>query len=165
MFLLGLAKAVAHGTEKEQPGQHDFDFNFGTWKTHVSRLLHPLTGSTKWVEYDGMSIVSKVWNGRANMFEVEVDGPAGHIKGVGLRLFHPQSQQWSLNWVSSKDGTLQQPMIGDLHDGHGEFYDREIFNGRAILSRNGFYDITPTHLDLRKDSRMIEEGPGKRIGR
>jgi hypothetical protein len=23
-------------------GQHDFDFAFGGWKTHVSRLLHPL---------------------------------------------------------------------------------------------------------------------------
>jgi hypothetical protein len=24
-------------------GAHDFDFDFGTWKTHSSRLLHPLT--------------------------------------------------------------------------------------------------------------------------
>jgi hypothetical protein len=27
-------------------GQHDFDFEFGSWKTHLKRLLHPLTGST-----------------------------------------------------------------------------------------------------------------------
>jgi hypothetical protein len=26
-------------------GQHDFDFEIGTWKTHLSRLQHPLTGS------------------------------------------------------------------------------------------------------------------------
>jgi hypothetical protein len=31
-------------------GQHDFDFETGTWKTHISRLVHPLTGSTTWVE-------------------------------------------------------------------------------------------------------------------
>src|SRR5450755_2944544 len=46
-------------------GQHDFDFEFGTWKTHLKRLLQPLTGSTTWVEYDGTSVVTKVWNGRA----------------------------------------------------------------------------------------------------
>lgn len=135
-------QTVAHGADMELPEQHDFDFNFGTWKTHVSRILHPLTGSTRWGEYDGTSIVSKVWNGRASMFELEVDGPAGHIEGVGLRLFNPKSRQWSLNWAS-RDGTLQQPMTGDFHDGRGEFYDQETFNGRAILSRNGFYDITP----------------------
>jgi hypothetical protein len=33
-------------------GRHDFDFAFGRWKTHISRLVHPLTGSTNWVEYD-----------------------------------------------------------------------------------------------------------------
>jgi hypothetical protein len=32
------------GTERD--GQHDFDFEMGTWKTHLSRRLHPLTGST-----------------------------------------------------------------------------------------------------------------------
>src|ERR1700730_3912431 len=37
-------------TLKERDGQHDFDFEIGTWKTHLSRLLHPLTGSTTWVE-------------------------------------------------------------------------------------------------------------------
>lgn len=33
-------------------GQHDFDFNIGTWKTHIRRLLHPLSGSDEWVELD-----------------------------------------------------------------------------------------------------------------
>jgi len=48
-------------------GQHDFDFEIGTWKTHLKRLLHPLTGSTTWVEYDGTTVVRKVWDGRANI--------------------------------------------------------------------------------------------------
>lgn len=58
----------------ERDGQHDFDFNFGTWKTHVSRLAHPLAGSHTWVEYEGTSVVRKVWNGRASIFELEADG-------------------------------------------------------------------------------------------
>ena len=122
--------------------QHDFDFNIGTWKTHISRLQRPLTGSTTWVEYDGISVVRKVWDGRASLFELEAGGPAGHIEGVGLRLYNPSSHQWSLNWANSSAGTLGQPMIGEFKNGRGEFYDQEPFNGRAIYVRNSFSDIT-----------------------
>ena len=128
----------------ERDGQHDFDFNFGTWKTHVSRLVHPLTGSTTWTEYDGVSVVRKVWNGRASLFELEVQGPAGHIEGVGLRLYNPRSHQWNLNWTNSSVGMLDGAMIGEFKDGCGEFFSQETLDGRHILVRNGFSDITPT---------------------
>jgi hypothetical protein len=134
--------ATAQPANTDQSTQHDFDFNFGTWKTHVMRLQHPLSSSHTWLEYDGISTVSKVWNGRASLFELEVSGPAGPIEGVGLRLYNPKSRQWSLNWASSSDGTMQPPMIGEFRNGRGEFYDEESFNGRAILVRNGFADIT-----------------------
>ena len=49
----------------ERDGQHDFDFELGSWKIHLKRLLHPLTGSTTWVEFDGTSVTRKVWDGRA----------------------------------------------------------------------------------------------------
>jgi hypothetical protein len=124
-------------------GQHDFDFHFGMWKTHVSRLVHPLAGSKQWVEYDGTSVVSKVWNGRASLLELDVSGPAGHIEGVGLRLYNPATHQWSLNWANSSDGVINKPMIGEFKDGRGEFFDQEEFNGRIIFARNGFSDINP----------------------
>jgi len=125
-------------------GQRDFDFNLGTWRTHVKRLMHPLTGSSTWAEYDGTSVVSKVWDGRANLLELEVDGPAGHLEGLGLRLYNPDSHQWSLNWASSVDGEFQQPpMIGQFVEGRGEFVDQEVFSGKSILSRNAFSDISP----------------------
>jgi hypothetical protein len=139
----GHAKAETQTSGTGHDGQHDFDFNIGTWKTYVSRLLHPLTGSTTWAEYEGKSVVRKIWNGRASLFELEVAGPAGHIEGVGLRLYNPESRQWSLNWASSHDGTLTQPMIGEFKDGRGEFFDQESFDGRTIFARNGFSDITP----------------------
>jgi hypothetical protein len=123
-------------------GQHDFDFEIGTWKTHLSRLLHPLTGSTIWVKLEGTSVVRKVWNGRANLVELEVDGPTGHIEGLSLRLYNPQSRQWSLNFANSNGGTLGQPTIGGFKNGRGEFFDQETFNGRTILVRNVWSDIT-----------------------
>jgi hypothetical protein len=130
-----------HASE-QRDGQRDFDFEIGTWKTHVTRLLHPLTGSTTWVEMEGISFVRKVWNGRANLLQLEADGPSGHFEGLSLRLYNPQSRQWSLNFSNSNDGTLAQPTIGEFKNGRGEFYDQETLNGRAILVRFVISDIT-----------------------
>ena len=137
------ATLAAATSAERRDGQHDFDFEIGTWKTHLRRLQHPLTGSTTWTEYEGTSVIRKVWNGRANLVELEVDGPTGHIQGLSLRLYNPQSHQWSLNFASSSGGTLSVPTIGEFKNGRGEFYDQESFNDRAILVRNVFSDITP----------------------
>jgi hypothetical protein len=128
----------------EANGQHDFDFEFGTWKTHLSRLLHPLTGSKTWVEYEGTTAVRKVWNGRANLVELDADAAQGHFEGMSLRLYNPQSRQWSLNFAGSREGTFGPPTIGAFENGRGEFYDQEMFNGRAIFVRFVITDITPT---------------------
>src|SRR5215467_2646932 len=68
----GGGQTASQETAKERDGQHDFDWDIGTWKLHMRRLLHPLTGSTTWVEYHGTDVVRKVWNGRANLGEVEI---------------------------------------------------------------------------------------------
>jgi hypothetical protein len=123
-------------------GQHDFDFEIGVWKTHLKRLLHPLSGSSTWVELDGTTVVRKVWNGRANLAELETDAASGHLEVLSLRLYDPQSRQWSLNTANIKSGTLGVPTIGEFKDGRGEFFDQESFNGRTILVRNVWSDIT-----------------------
>jgi len=139
----GASKAKAQ-QQQPQPrdGAHDFDFEFGAWKTHVLRLVHPLTGSKTWVEYEGTSVVRKVWNGRGNLLELEVDGPSGHIEGLSLRLYNPDSHQWSLNFSNSASGTLSQPTVGEFNNGRGEFFDQETLNGRAIFVRFIISDIT-----------------------
>jgi hypothetical protein len=116
-------------------GQHDFDFEIGTWKTHVSRLTHPLRGSQAWAEYDGTTVVSKIWDGRANLVELEISGAAGHLEGLSLRLYNPAAHQWSLNFSNSASGTLGQPTVGEFNGDRGEFYDQEVYDGRSILVR------------------------------
>jgi hypothetical protein len=138
------APEVPAGTD----GQHDFDFNFGTWKTHIRRLTHPLTGSTTWVDYEGTHTVRKVWGGKANLGELEVDGPGGHLEVLSLRLYNPQSHQWSLNFANSREGTLGVPQVGQFKNGRGEFYDQETYDGRPILVRSVWSDITPTSSRL-----------------
>src|SRR5215475_3434464 len=134
--------AKAFGEKALRDGQHDFDFAFGTWKTRLWRLLNPLTGSNRWAEYEGTTVVNKVWNGRANLAELEADGTEGHLQVMSLRLHNPQSGQWSLYAASSKNGTLSVPTVGEFKNGRGEFFDQETFNGRTILVRNVWSDIT-----------------------
>jgi hypothetical protein len=123
-------------------GQHDFDFEAGTWKIHLKRLLHPLTGSKQWVEFDGTSTTRKVWDGRAWIEEFETNGSSGRVEGLTLRLYNPQSHQWSLFWANSKDGVLAQPTIGEFKNGIGEFFDQEPFHGRSIFVRYVWSEIT-----------------------
>jgi len=125
-------------------GAHDFDFETGVWTTHLSRLQHPLTGSTSWVEYQGTTAVRKVLKGRANLLELNVDGPAGHIDALSLRLYNPQTHQWSLNFANADGGSLGQPTIGEFKNGRGEFFDQETLNGRAILVRFVITQKSPT---------------------
>jgi len=129
---------------QRRDGQHDFDFEIGTWKIHLKRLEHPLTGSNTWVEFDGTSVTRKVWGGRANLEEFETNGPSGHVEGLTLRLYNPQTHQWSLYWANGKDGVLNIPTIGEFKNGRGEFFDQEPYNGRYILVRYIWSEITPT---------------------
>jgi hypothetical protein len=139
------SKTSAQHAAAEHDGQHDFDFEIGTWKIHLKRLDHRLVGSTNWVEFDGTSVTRKVWDGRANLEEFEVDSPTGHIEGLTLRLYDPQTHQWSLYWGTSKSGALGPPTIGEFKNGRGEFFDTEPSgpNGRSILVRFVWSDITP----------------------
>lgn len=140
----GAQKAdAAPAAAAPRDGQHDFDFELGSWKIHLKRLVNPLTGSKTWVEFDGTSVTRKVWDGRAQIEEFETDGAAGHIEGLTLRLYNPQAHQWSLYWGTSKSGTLGVPTIGEFKNGRGEFYDQEPINGRMILVRFVWSEITP----------------------
>ena len=143
LLFCALTVGLPQQTPTQRDGQHDFDFEIGSWKTQLRRRLHPLTGSTTWVEYQGTTVVRKIWNGRANLVELEVDGPPGHIEGLSLRLYNPESHQWSLNYSNSASGTMSQPVIGEFKNGRGEFFGQDFLNGRAILVRYIISDITP----------------------
>jgi hypothetical protein len=124
-------------------GQHDFDFHFGAWKAHNRLLLHPLSGSTNWIELDGTVTVRKIWDGRANLEEIDSGDAATHFQALTLFLYNPASHQWSQTFANIDDGTLGQPLIGEFKNGRGEFFNQEQFHGRAILVRFVWSDITP----------------------
>jgi hypothetical protein len=144
-LLLLLAPLIGVATEPTtvRDGSHDFDFDFGTWRTHSSRLLHPLTGSREWVEMDGVTVVTRVWDGRANLAEYRAEGPAGVVELLALRVYNPKSGQWSINFATPTVGTLGAvPGIGDFRNGRVDFYDQEAINGRAVLVRFSIWTVS-----------------------
>jgi len=142
----------------ERDGQRDFDWQTGKWKVNLRRRLHPLTGSTEWVEYEGTSTVRPVLGGRGSLLELELSGPAGRIEGLGLRLYNPSTRQWSLNWANGSDGAMSTPMTGEFKNGVGEFFDQETYNGRAIYVKNGFFDVS---ADFARFEQAFSDDGGK----
>jgi hypothetical protein len=140
-IMFGFAQTIPATTKieaqsVEHDGQHDFDFLFGRWKVHCRRLLHPLTGSNEWVEFEGTNVVHKVWDGRANMDEFEADTPSGHTEGMTIRTYNTESHQWTIYWSSQANGSIDfPPMVGEFKQGRGEFYDAEAYKGRQIFVR------------------------------
>ena len=140
---LTVGRAGLHQTITERDGQHDFDFWFGHWKVHNRRLLHPLTGSKDWVEFDGTVVARPIWAGRANVDEFEADTPSGHIEGMTVRTYDSKSHEWNIYWANALKGVFEKPMVGQFRDGRGEFFDQEDFAGRAIFVRFVWSDIKP----------------------
>jgi hypothetical protein len=137
------APSAALGADRN--GEHDFDWDIGTWKTHQRRLLHPLTGSTTWVDYTGTDVVRKLWDG-ANSGIIEADGPAGHLEIYTVRLYNPDSHQWGISFTSPGSGAFSTPVVGEFKNGRGEFYDQEPYKSRMIFVRFSIFDITPTSV-------------------
>jgi hypothetical protein len=128
-------------------GSHDFDWMVGSWKADLKRLVKPLTGSTTWVEFEGTQTTTNILNGKAVMDEFIVDSAATktRIEALTIRLYNPANQTWSIYWANAQNGAFSMPpTVGRWKDGRGEFYDHEEWNGRWILVRYVWSDVTPT---------------------
>jgi hypothetical protein len=125
-------------------GEHDFDFDVGVWRTHITRRLHPLTASEDSVQLTGTVTVGKLWDGRAQVEQIEADGPKGHWEGMTVFLYDPQARQWSMNFANSSAGKFTTPMVGRFENGRGELIGEDTLDGRPILVRAIWSDFTPT---------------------
>ena len=145
---LFLALTPLAGSAADAPvtrdGSHDFDFNIGTWHTHITRSIDPFTSGSGSVELDGTVTVRKVWGGKAELEEIEADGPKGHWEGLTLFLYNPTAQQWSQIFANSRVGAITPSSvnIGRLQDGRVVLVgqDNSVYD-RTILVRAVWSDI------------------------
>lgn len=125
-------------------GQRDFDWEIGAWDTRLRRLSQPLSGNTSWLEYAGTTVVKPLMDKRSNIVEFDVNGVAGRITGVSLRLYQPASGKWTLHFANLANGLMTEPMEGTFSDGRGTFFGRDSYKGRAILVRFLIVPVSPT---------------------
>jgi hypothetical protein len=137
-------------------GRSDFDFFIGTWKVHHRRLRERLKGSTSWEEFGGRAVAQKVLGGLGNFDEITMERESGLARGMTLRIFNPNTQQWSIHWADSISTTLLQPMVGEFKDGRGLFFDHETFEGKGIFSR--FIWTETTHMSCRWEQAFSADG-------
>ncbi|HEX3438098.1 MAG TPA: hypothetical protein VHT24_15120 [Pseudacidobacterium sp.] len=138
--------SAAVSVAPQRDGSHDFDFLIGDWKAHVRRLPDRLNGSNIWVEYDGISNHKKLLDSNANFEEFEVTSTDRklRIKAQTLRLYNPESHQWSIYGVDLDKGTLDlSPVVGQFFGDRGEFYNQQTSKGRVILVRYLWLNISP----------------------
>jgi hypothetical protein len=126
------------------PVMNNFDFLVGTWQTVQRKMVKPLSGSDEWETSHGTMRNYGMFDGAANVDEV--DEPGFGFKGISLRLLDPATQEWSIYWVNSRDGKLALPPVVGRFDEHGigEFFSDEEWQGRTIRVRYRWSDITPT---------------------
>ena len=133
------AQVQANGsTATQADGSHDFDFLIDDWKAHVRRLPERLKGSNVWVQYGGISNHKKLLDSNANFeeFDVSTADKKLRIKAQTLRLYNPESHQWSIYLVDLDKGTLDlPPVVGQFNGKRGEFYNQQTWEGRAVLVR------------------------------
>jgi hypothetical protein len=113
---------------------HDFDFFHGEWEVANRRLTDFLQPGSGWEEFEGTSPRCRpLFDGAANVDEIDM--PYLGSKGLTLRLFDRETEQWSLNWSSSRTGKLFPPVTGRFVDGRGEFYGDDTHDGKDVRVR------------------------------
>ncbi|MEV0219729.1 hypothetical protein [Streptomyces sp. NPDC050704] len=116
---------------------HDFDFLVGEWNIANRRRTDFLDPDSAWEEFPATHRCWSLFDGAANIDEMDVpaQGRAQGWKGLTLRLFDRDTDQWALNWSSSRSGRLFPPVIGQFADGRGEFYGDDTHDGKDVRVR------------------------------
>jgi hypothetical protein len=135
------SKVGSEHVAEVRDGQHDLDFRFGVWHTHLRRVLDPFSSSSESLVLEGTITVRKSWGGKAQLEEIEADGPKGHWEGLTLYLYNSQALQRSHSFINSRVGALDAPLIGPSHDGLVELLGQDTFSGKTILARRAWSEI------------------------
>ena len=131
-------------TPPRNDGRHDFDFLHGRWRIRNERLKQRLAGATDWEIFDATQVCQPLLGGMGNVddFVSEWTRPGTDERFIGmtLRLFSPESRQWSIYWAGNHDGVLDPPMTGafaDEADGTrtGTFFGTDEHEGRPVRVR------------------------------
>jgi len=137
-------------TMNPSDASRDFDFLIGKWDVSNRRLPKPLQGSNEWETFKATSHAHRLPGGIGNYDEFVPVGWRPGFVGMSLRAFNPQTQAWSIFWLSNIDGGidaktqgLQPPVVGRFEGDTGLFYGDELWEGRPIKVRFEWTRLSP----------------------
>jgi hypothetical protein len=123
-------------TPTNRDGRSDFDFEFGTWRTHYRILRDRLVGSHDWYECYGTSVIRPFWGGGGNLEDGDLKCPTRYVGGVTLRLYDAHAHQWTLWWGTRVLGVSPPQQVGHFDaDGAGSFYAYDTWKGTPVINR------------------------------
>jgi hypothetical protein len=97
---------------------HDFDFWTGTWRGRNRRLRERLACCAEWDEFEGTCVARPLLS---------------------------ETRLWSIYWTDTRrSGLLEPPVIGSFAGGIGVFECDDTFDGRPIIVRYRWSDVTTT---------------------
>ena len=131
-------------------GAQDFDFLLGTWKIHNRRRTNPFLPEKDgvWEEFTATQTGVRYLDERLQAEFFEGTFPGGEVrKGLTLRNFDEQTQQWEIRWLDNRNPLSFSPLIGSFHDGIGLFYEdlTSPADGRPVRVRFTWDHISTGH--------------------
>ncbi|HUQ09635.1 MAG TPA: hypothetical protein VM146_04915 [Steroidobacteraceae bacterium] len=112
---------------------HDFDFVAGEWSVRNRILRIRGAGCTEWATEAATHSGKLFLGGVANVDEMVFPEPRG--RGMAVRTFDVARRQWSIRWVSSRDGIMGPPVVGGFSGARGEFYGIDVCADRPVKVR------------------------------
>jgi BNR/Asp-box repeat protein len=119
----------------------DFDFLVGSWDVEHHRLVKPLTGSDEWETVTGSTATARTYlDGACSIDEIAV--PDRGWSGMSIRLYSPETGQWSIWWVASRDGRIGPPVHGRWENGSCRLIGEDQHEGTPVLVTYEWSGIT-----------------------
>ena len=112
---------------------HDFDFLFGRWTVSHRRLTTRAIDGQDWDAFEGTAWTEPRMGGISNV--EQHDCPARGWRGVALRTFDLTTGEWSIYWISDRDGRLSPPVVGRFHAHGCRLEGPDTDDGRPIVAR------------------------------
>lgn len=122
---------------------HDFDFLAGAWTLRNRRLKRHLVGSNEWEQFPAVDCAQIYLGAVANVDEIQF--PTKGWAGLTLRNFDMEKREWSIYWISSRNGRLAPPVVGGFSGDRGEFYGDDVDEGRPVKARFLWIKQGPDH--------------------
>jgi hypothetical protein len=117
-------------------GMHDFDFEFGTWRTHYRLLRNRLVHDRVWYDCYGTSDIRPFWNGAGNLEDGDLKCPKRYIGGMTVRFYNTRTHQWTLWWGTRALSISPPPQTGHFNAGGvGRFYAYDTWKGTPVICR------------------------------